>query len=245
VARILKWVALSGSLVAAMHREFEKMVGEEPSSAASAERACFFCLREGYWRILTGMKRWYLYLMSVPLGLAGLAYLMVRWNFPINFTEMWSGTNDAKETQSAVEKTRDGKTVHDDLLEAIRRRHDLRPLTKQEDGTTIQDLPNGVYGFSICDVPSLSAKRNTTFPLEIHKKHDGIVYYVGYASSEDIAKYLTHQKQFHILMYPHAWDTTSSLLEIPVAFISKCESRSVRDGYLFDLFVADIPESPD
>ena len=186
------------------------------------------------------MKRWYVYLITVPLGLVVLAYLLVRWNIPINFTEIWSGDNQGKNTQSDVGKTPDGK-----VLEGLRRRHDLRPLTKLEDGTKIQDLPNGIYGFSMCDVPSLSAKRDTTFSVEIHKKHDGIVYYIGYASNEDIAKYLTRQKRFHILMYPHAWETTSSLLEIPVAFISKCERRPFRDGYLVDLFVTDIPESPD
>ena len=205
----------------------------------------YFLLAGGYWRILTGMKRWYVYLISVPVGLVVLAYLMVRWNVPMNFTEMWSGTNDAKNTQTDGGKTRDEKVAPNDVLEELRRRYDLRPLTKLEDGTKIQNMPNGVYGFSLCDVPSLSAKRDNTFPLEIHKKHDGIVYYVGYASNEDIAKYLTHQKQFHILMYPHARETTASLLEIPVAFIAKCESRPFRDDYLFDLYVTDIPESPD
>jgi len=187
------------------------------------------------------MKRWYVYLITVSLGLV-LTSLLVRWNFPINFTEIWSGT---KNTQSDVGKTPDGKAAPNEVLEGLRRRHDLRPLTKLEDGTKIQDLPNGIYGFSMCDVPSLSANRGNTFSLEIHKKRDGIVYYIGYASNEDITKYLTRQKRFHILMYPHAWQTTSSLLEIPVAFVSKCESRPFKDGYLFDLFVTEIPESPD
>ena len=191
------------------------------------------------------MKRRYVYLITVSLGLVVLAALLVRWNFPINFSEMWSGDNQAKNTQSEVGKTPEGKAVPNEVLEELRRTHDLRPLTKLEDGTKIQDLPNGIYGFSMCDVPSLSANRGNTFSLEIHKNRDGIVYYVGYASNEDITKYLTRQKRFHILMYPHAWQTTSSLLEIPVAFVSKCESRPFRDSYLFDLFVSDIPESPD
>jgi hypothetical protein len=37
-------------------------------------------------------------------------------------------------------------------------------------------------------------------------------------------------------------DKASSLFEIPVDFVSKCEERPVEAGYLFDLFVTSIPE---
>ena len=43
--------------------------------------------------------------------------------------------------------------------------------------------------------------RSDTFSLEI-QKHEGIVFYVGYASDEEIEQYLTHQKKFHILIPP-------------------------------------------
>jgi hypothetical protein len=92
----------------------------------------------------------------------------------------------------------------------------------------------------MCRVVSLSAKRGNTFSLEIHK-YDGIVYYVGYASDEHIEKYLTRQKNFHILTSPHSWEGGSLLFEIPIEFVSKCEERPSGDGYLFDLFVTDIP----
>lgn len=107
----------------------------------------------------------------------------------------------------------------------------------------MQDVPNGIYGFSMCDVVSLSAKRGNTVSLEIHKHDDGIVYYVGYAPDEQIEKYLTQQHNFHILTSPHPREQASSLFEIPVAFVSKCEERPVGEGYLFDLFVTTIPIS--
>ena len=186
------------------------------------------------------MKRWYPYLITVPLGLVILAYLIVRVNSPINFADIWSRGNQAKNTQSDVGTMPDVKAVPKDVLE-LRKKHQLRPLTEREVGTKIQDLPNGIYGFSTCSVVALSAKRGNTFSLEIHK-HDGIVYYVGYASDEHIEKYLTRQKNFHILTSPHLLERASSLFEIPVEFVSKCEERPMRDGYLFDLFVTTIPE---
>ena len=185
------------------------------------------------------MKRWYL--IIVALGLVILVHFVVRWNSPINFADIWSKDNHAKNTQSDVGKGSDGKAVPKELLK-LRYSQQLRPLTEREDGTKIQDLPNGVYGFAMCNVVSLSAKRGNTFSLEIHKHDDGIVYYVGYASDEQIGKYFALQKNFHIFTFPHPMDKASSLFEIPVDFVSKCEERPVEAGYLFDLFVTSIPE---
>ena len=187
------------------------------------------------------MKRWYLYLIAVLLGLVILAYLIVRLNSPMNFADMWSRDNQAKNTQSEVGKMPDVQAVPKDILK-LRQEHQLRPLTAREDGAKIQDVPNGTYGFSMCSIVSLSAKRGNTSSLEIHKHYDGIAYYVGYASGEDIGKYLARQKNFHILTFPHAWEKASSLFEIPIEFVSKCEERPFGEGYLFDFFVTSIPE---
>lgn len=186
------------------------------------------------------MRRW-LYLITVLLGLVLLVYLIVRLNSPIHFAGIWSRDDQAKKLQSDVGKMQDVQAVHKDVLE-LRQKHQLRPLAVLEDGRKIQELPKGIYGFSMCNVLLVSAKRGNTFSLEIHKHHDGIVYYVGYASDEDIGKYLARQKHFHILTFPYPREKASSLFEIPIDFVSKCEERPFRDGYLFDLFVTAIPE---
>ena len=184
------------------------------------------------------MKRWYLYLFVVPLGLG--IYFIVTWNSPMHLFDMWGRDTQVKNTGSGVGEMPDVEAAPKGLLE-LRRAQQLRPLTTVEDGANIRDLPNGVYGFSMCGVVSLRAKRGNTFSLEI-QKHDGIVYYVGYASDEDIEKYLTRQKNFHIRTAPHSGEGASSLFEIPVEFVSKCEERHLVDGMLFDLFVTVIPE---
>ncbi len=185
------------------------------------------------------MKRWALYLIAVPLGLGVLVYL-VGLNFSINFTDMWSRDHQAKNTQRDVGKMPEENAVPKEVLR-LRHKHQLRSLTEGEEGTKIEELPNGVYGFSMCSVVTLRATRGNTFSLEI-QKHDGIIFYVGYASDEEIDQYLTRQKNFHILTSPHPRRGASFLFEIPVEFVSKCEERPVGDGYLFDLFVTAIPE---
>lgn len=185
------------------------------------------------------MKRWVLYLIAVPLGLGGLVYL-VGLNFSIHFSDMWSKDHQPKNTPRDVGKFPDGNAVPREVLR-LRHKHQLRALTEREEGTKIEELPDGIYGFSMCSVVALRATRGNTFSLEI-QKHDGILFYVGYASDEEIDQYLARQKNFHILMSPHPRKGASSLFDIPVEFVSKCEERTEGDGYLFDLFVTTIPE---
>ena len=185
------------------------------------------------------MKRWTLYLIAVLLGLGGLAYL-IGLNFSLPFSDASSRNHQEKTTPREVGRIPDGNAVPQELL-TLRRKHQLRPLTEREEEARVQDLPNGIYGFSTCGIDALRATRGNTFPLEI-QKHDGIMFYVGYASHEEIAQYFARQKSFHILMSPHSRKGASSLLDIPVEFVSKCEERSDEDGFLFDLFVKVIPE---
>jgi hypothetical protein len=224
-------------------QDFDSIAVEDADDWAGEVRGqrCLFLLEEGLRRILCSMKRWFPSLITVLLGLGMSTYLIVRWNYPINVADIWSRDNQAKHTQSDVGEMPDVKAAPKEILER-RLKHHLRPLTDLEDGTKTKNLPNGIYGFSMCSVVLLNAKRGNTFPLEIHKHHDGIVYYVGYASNEQIGKYLAREKNFHILMSLHPSQRTPTLFEIPVEFVSKCESRPSRDGYLFDLFVAAIPE---
>jgi hypothetical protein len=178
--------------------------------------------------------------MLLLFGMAILGYFIVKLEVPIKWSEIWNDMDRAKQ-QSDRRRTADVNVVPKDVLE-LRRRHHLRRLAELEDGRKIRDVPNGIYGFSTCGVPSLSAKRDKIFPLEIHKHEDTIVYYVGYASEDHLAKYLTRQKNFHLSVYPGPLERAPVLFEIPVDFVSKCEQRAFKDGYLFDLFVTAIPE---
>jgi hypothetical protein len=188
-----------------------------------------------------GMKRWPFYLLIVLAVLGIFVYFLFKLNSSVNIAGMWSRDNQTKNTRSVVQKVPDEETTPRDML-GLRREHQLRALTESENGIKIQDAPNGVYGFSMCSVESLRTKRGNTASLEIHKHQDGIVYYVGYASPEDVEKYLARPKNFHILTFPRPGDKASSLFEIPVDFVSKCDARPVGDSYVFDLFVASIPE---
>ena len=199
----------------------------------------YFLLEGRLGRILSAMNRWALYLIAVPLGLGGLAYL-VGLNFSVNLADMWSRDPQPMNTLRDAGKSPEENVVSNEILR-LRHKHQLRPLAEREEGIPIQNLPNGIYGFSRCSVAELRATRGDALLLEI-QKHDGIIFYVGYASDEEIEQYLTRQKNFHILMSPHPSKGASSLLDIPIEFVSKCEDRPDGDDVLVDLSVKVIPE---
>jgi hypothetical protein len=189
------------------------------------------------------MKRWSLYLILLLFLVVGLAVypIIVKLNWPTNLAEIWTMVDQSKKIQSDAAKQAEETVVSQEVLE-LRQRHQLRPLTESENGKKPQNVPGGTYGFSMCGVASLSAKRNNESLLEIHKHLDGIVYYVGYASKDEVEKYLARKNNFHILASPYSRDKSSLLFEIPIDFVSKCEARPVKDGHIFDFFVTAIPE---
>jgi len=183
------------------------------------------------------MKRWYSYLILVLLVVGVLEYYFLpKVSGPLHFDMIWN--TNSKQSGALVRKKEE---VPEEIL-ALRERHHLRPLRDMENGTRARDVENGTYGFAPCDVQTVHAGRTNSATLEIHKHLDGIVYYVGYASADHIEKYLTRQKNFHILISLEPRAKASLLLEIPVDFVSKCTLSSAGDGSVFDLFVMAIPE---
>ena len=183
------------------------------------------------------MIRWFFYLILVLIGFGVLGYLFLpRFTDQLNVNVMWN-TSHKRSTTPVPEE----QAVAREILD-LRQRHHLRPLTNAESGTRTRDLAYGIYGFAACDAQTLTAARTKDPVLEIHKHRDGIAYYVGYASEEQIEKYLTRQKNFHILASSEPREKASSLFEIPVDFLSTIAVRPACNGFLFDLFVTAIPE---
>ena len=183
------------------------------------------------------MKRWIVYVVVLLLVAGALGYVVrSKVSVPLNLDVMWK--THTKPSGASVPAERE---VPGEIL-ALRQKHHLRPLPEVENGTPARDVARGTYGYSTCDVQTIHAGRRTGVALEIHKHLDGIVYYVGYASEDDIEKYVTRQKNFHIVASLERRGKTAVLFEIPVDFVSKCTMRSGDDRASFDLFVTAIPE---
>jgi hypothetical protein len=181
------------------------------------------------------MRRW-LFFVIIALILFGVLQYYVFSKLTVSNLDWLLDTNDTRKVAAVPQEQVPKEIV------ALRKRNQLRPLTDAESGSRTRDVPSGTYGFAACDAQALNARRTDHAALEIHKHSDGIVYYVGYASEDHVEKYLTRQKNFHILVSLEPRGKASIVFEIPVDFVSKCTLRSGDDGSLFDLYVTTIPE---
>lgn len=181
------------------------------------------------------MRRW-LFFVIIALILFGVLQYYVFSKLTVSNLDWLLDTNDTRKVAVVPQEQVPKEIV------ALRKRNQLRPLTDAESGSRTRDVPNGTYGFAACDAQALNARRTDHAALEIHKHSDGIVYYVGYASEDHVEKYLTRQKNFHILVSLEPRGKASIVFEIPVDFVSKCTLRPGEDGSLFDLYVTTIPE---
>lgn len=178
------------------------------------------------------------HLTTILLPALVLNYSLLSTGFqnnPSSFLENAALTNDQLKTVHAQ------TALIDRRLKLLRYRHQLRPLNDVENGKRLQELPNGIYGFSRCS-ERVESTPGSPSALEAHKRFDGIAYYVGYASEEDIRKYLARKNKFHIRLFPQSDKSASTFFEIPIYFVAKCELRSYREQDYFDLYVLKIPK---
>jgi len=103
-------------------------------------------------------------------------------------------------------------------VETLRLQHQVRSLTRQEEGTAIGALSAGVYGYTCApgfdEVPVFS--KRTYHSFEVHKASDGAEYLIGFVTSQE-AKDLEAAKQgTAIRLFPEPWNNSQCLVSVPI-----------------------------
>lgn len=119
--------------------------------------------------------------------------------------------------------------------ETLRARHNLRPITDEEEGTGWRRLPGGVYGFvympALNEFPLFRVARYHNF--EVHKVAADEVLLVGYVSRETAAQLEAQKETTEIQIYPDLRDHASALISVPLARVIRIKEFSAReDGSL-------------
>ena len=112
------------------------------------------------------------------------------------------------------------KATHNSLLperQALREGSGLRIVTSKEEGTDVQHLPAGVYGFTgapaASEIPLFIKPYFECF--EIHKLADGPVAWVGYVTGDELANYERGGAPVTLDLYPDPYDKSTFLLRVP------------------------------
>jgi len=105
--------------------------------------------------------------------------------------------------------------------EALRQRNQVRIVDAAEEGSGVNVLPNGVFGFTyspaLPNAPLFAARRYRSY--ETHKTAAGDVFVIGFASAEDATRLQSSLEDVTILIQPQAEENRTTLVEIPYSRI--------------------------
>jgi len=101
--------------------------------------------------------------------------------------------------------------------EEMRRRHGVRALSGEEEGTSIAKLPAGVYGFAYApgqpEVPIFAKRDYHSF--EVHKAADGTEYLIGFVTQNEASDLAVEREGAAIRLFPEPWEAAQSLVRVP------------------------------
>lgn len=106
-------------------------------------------------------------------------------------------------------------------VETLRSDHSVRALRSEEEGTSLEHLPAGVYGFTYAPdqpTPPLFSKKNY-HSFEVHKAGDGTGYLIGYVTSEEARDLETGKSGARVRLFPDAFGEAKSLVRVAISRI--------------------------
>jgi hypothetical protein len=113
------------------------------------------------------------------------------------------------------------ETVATKEQEALRASHQLRVVTTEEEGTGVNGLPGGVYGFTYApglqNAPLFAVRRFRSY--EIHKLANGDTFIVGFATPDVAATLEASQQETTLTITPDPEPGTDLLVRIPYSRI--------------------------
>ena len=134
---------------------------------------------------------------------------------------------------SRVVYTNTADTVDQDPLRAA---HQVRVVTAQEEGTPLNVLPGGVYGFTyspgLPNAPLFATRRYRSY--EIHKLAGGEIFIVAFADAENAALLETSAaSQVSLQVQPEPSASANILVKVPYSRIRQHRQYAApnQDGF--------------
>jgi hypothetical protein len=105
--------------------------------------------------------------------------------------------------------------------EALRVAHQVRLVTDPEEGSGVNVLPGGVYGFTyspgLLNAPLFAVRRYRSY--ETHKLPSGDVYIIGFATASDARELSTAAGEMSLQIHPQPEGAHDTLVTIPYSRI--------------------------
>jgi hypothetical protein len=120
--------------------------------------------------------------------------------------------------------------------EQLRTAHSVRPVVGTEEGTGVNRLPGGVYGFTyspgLPNAPLFAVKRYRSY--EIHKLSTGDAFVIAFADAETARQIASAAADVNVRVRSDATDAAAVLVEIPYARIRHHRQYAApnQDGFM-------------
>lgn len=123
--------------------------------------------------------------------------------------------------------------------EEVRATHGVRLVTDGEEGTGVNALPAGVYGYTyspgLPNAPLFAARRFRSY--ETHKLPNGDVFVIAYADAETARQISEGPADVTVRVHPEPQNDTAILVQIPYPRIRQHRQYAApnQDGFLVTL----------
>jgi hypothetical protein len=122
--------------------------------------------------------------------------------------------------------------------ETLRQTHDVRVVAAAEEGSGVDALPAGVYGFTyspgLHNAPLFATRRYRSY--EIHKIA-GETFLIGFASAADAQQLETLTAEFTVIVQPEPDERAASLVKIPYSRIRQHRQYAAPNQHGFTVTV--------
>lgn len=127
---------------------------------------------------------------------------------------------------------------------AIRDAHGVRIVSDVEEGTGVNALPGGVYGYTyspgLLNAPLFGARRYRTY--ETHKLADGETFIIGYADTETAEQIASAAADVKILISPEPSSDDSVVVKISYSRIRQHGQYAAPNQDGFTVTLAPVPD---
>ena len=123
--------------------------------------------------------------------------------------------------------------------EQLRTAHSVRPVMGSEEGTGVNRLPGGVYGFTyspgLPNAPLFAVRRYRSY--EIHKLSTGDAFVIAFADADTARQIASAVSDVNVRVHSDATDTAAVLVKIPYARIRHHRQYAApnQDGFMVTL----------
>ena len=126
--------------------------------------------------------------------------------------------------------------------ETLRRTHNVRLVAPAEEGTGVNALPNGVYGFTyspaLPNAPLFAERRFRSY--ETHKVASGEIYVIGFADVETAAAIESTAHEQTIQIQPDPDEKSNVLVKVPYSRIRQHRQYAAPNQHGFTVAITAV-----